>query len=575
MLFVMPKPIVSGLLTALLSLVAPLAAQTPNTLLIVADDFGVDALGLYGLTANTAPTPNIDALASTGVRFENAYACPTCSPTRACMLTGRYGFRTGVGFVLMQGQGGLAASETLLPEALASSGVTSALMGKWHLGTDMGPNTPTAEGFDVFTGTIGGSVQNYSQWIKIENGIASQSTAYVTTDTIDESLTFISQTTSPWFVQVSLHVPHTPYHAPPANLHTQNLTGLNPAVDTVAFFKAMVESMDTEIGRLLASIPAATLANTNIVFVGDNGTASDVVQPPFNPVRSKATIYQNGIRVPLIITGPAVSGPPRVEPALAHVVDLFPTIAALQGVTTSPEHGVDLTPLLQASGQPAPRQFVFTEQFSGATPMNANNDQEVILDGRFTLLRFRRPNGSIRQELYDLNSDPLQSTNLLQQALSTTAEAAYRDLWRELAILRGYAWQTSFGTNCSGGGISPVLTAQTAPMPGANLALQVTGLSPSVLATVGAIGFTDQLWNGMPLPVDLTPAGFTGCTLLIDPALTTIATPGATSASWSVTLPNNAAVIGQALFAQAFPLLIGANPAGVLATNAVEGIVGN
>jgi hypothetical protein len=292
-------------------------------------------------------------------------------------------------------------------------------------------------------------------------------------------------------------------------------------------------------------------------------------------MRSKATIYQNGIRVPLIITGPAVSGPPRVEPALAHVVDLFPTIAALQGVTTSPEHGVDLTPLLQASGQPAPRQFVFTEQFTGATPMSANNDQEVILDGRFTLLRFRRPNGSIRQELYDLNSDPLQSTNLLQQALSTTAEAAYRDLWRELAILRGYAWQTSFGTNCSGGGISPVLTAQAAPMPGANLALQVTGLSPSVLATVGAIGFTDQLWNGMPLPVDLTPAGFTGCTLLIDPALTTIATPGATSASWSVTLPNNAAVIGQALFAQAFPLLIGANPAGVLATNAVEGIVGN
>ena len=172
-------------------------------------------------------------------------------------------------------------------------------MGKWHLGSDLGPSTPTAEGFDVFTGTVGGAVMNYSQWLKIENGMPSQSTAYVTTDTVNESLTFISQTSSPWFVQVSLHAPHTPYHAPPANLHTQDLTGLDPAIHTVEFFKAMVESMDTEIGRLLASIPAATLANTNIIFVGDNGTSSGSVEPPFNSARSKGTIYQNGIRVPL------------------------------------------------------------------------------------------------------------------------------------------------------------------------------------------------------------------------------------------------------------------------------------
>ena len=571
----MHKPHISGIVTALASFATPLTAQTPNTLLIVADDFGIDALGLYGLASNPAPTPNIDALASTGVRFENAYACPTCSPTRACMMTGRYGFRTGVGFPLMQGEDGLAASETLLPEALATGGVTSALMGKWHLGSDLGPATPTAEGFDVFTGTIGGAVTNYSQWVKIENSVPSLSTAYVTTDTIDESLTFISQTSSPWFVQVSLHVPHTPYHAPPANLHTQNLAGLNPAIHTVEFFKAMVESMDTEIGRLLASIPAATLANTNIIFVGDNGTSGGSVEPPFNPARSKGTIYQNGIRVPLIFSGPAVSGSPRVEPSLAHVVDLFPTIAAMHGVSTSPEHGVDLTPLLQASGQPPARQFVFTEQFTGIAPMSVPNDQEVILDGRFTYLRFVRPNGTLRQELYDLDSSPLQTTNLLLQPLSAAATEAFRSLRRELAILRGYAWQSRFGAGCSGGGISPVLTAQSAPMPGANLTLAVTGLSPAVLTTVGAVGFTDQDWNGVPLPIDLTPAGFTGCTLHIDPALTVIANPAANTASWSVQLPNNSGIIGQALFAQAFPLLIGANPAGVLATNAVEGIVGN
>jgi arylsulfatase B len=571
----MHKPHIIGIVAALASFAAPLPSQSPNTLLIVADDFGVDALGLYGLATNPAPTPNIDALASAGVRFEHAYACPTCSPTRACMMTGRYGFRTGVGFPLMQGEGGLAAAETLLPEALATGGVTSALMGKWHLGSDLGPITPTAEGFDIFTGTVGGAVMNYSQWLKIENGMPSQSTAYVTTDTVNESLTFISQTSSPWFVQVSLHAPHTPYHAPPTNLHTQDLTGLDPAIHTVEFFKAMVESMDTEIGRLLASIPAATLANTNIIFVGDNGTSSGSVEPPFNSARSKGTIYQNGIRVPLIFSGPAVSGSPRVEPSLAHVVDLFPTIAAMHGLSTSPEHGVDLTPLLQASGQPPARDFVFTEQFTGTAAMSATNDQEVVLDGRFTYLRFVRPNGTIRQELYDLDIDPQQSANLLLQPLSATATDALRSLRRELAILRGYAWQTSFGAGCSGGGISPVLTAQSAPTPGAGLTLTVTGLSPAVLTTIGAVGFTDQDWNGIPLPINLTSAGFTGCTLHIDPALTVVANPAADTASWSVLLPNNSGIIGQALFAQAFPLLIGANPAGVLATNAVEGVVGN
>ncbi|MFT6078836.1 MAG: arylsulfatase B [Planctomycetota bacterium] len=564
-----------SLLASLTSVPAMALAQAPNTLLIIADDFGADAHGLYGLTSNPAPTPNIDALAAAGVRFENAYACPTCSPTRACLLTGSYGFRTGVGAPVPQGQSGLDAAETLLPEALSLAGVTSALMGKWHLGTDLGASTPTSEGFNVFTGTLGGAVQNYSQWPKVKNNTTSQSTAYVTTDTIDESLTFISQTATPWFVQVSLHAPHTPYHAPPANLHTQNLTGLDPNVDTIAFYKAMVESMDTEIGRLLGSIPAATLANTNIVFVGDNGTASGGVEQPFDPQRSKGTVYQNGIRVPLIFTGPAVSGPARVEPALAHVVDLFATLAMMQGVTTTPEHGVDLTPLLQAGGQTSPRAFVFTEQFNGTTAMATAGDQEVILDGRFTYLRLVRPNGSIRQQLFDLDNDPLQLSNLLQQPLSAMATEAYRDLWRELATLRGYAWHTTFGSGCSGGGISPALDALASPTPGANFTLQTTGLSGFELATIGAIGFTDQMWSGVPLPIDLTPAGFTGCTLLIDPALTFVATPTGTTSTWTVALPNIATLIGQPLFAQAFPLLVGANPASMLATNAVVGVIGN
>lgn len=570
----MHRPHIINLITMLALLSAPALAQTPNTLLIIADDFGVDALGIYGLNANTAPTPNIDSLASNGVRFENAYACPTCSPTRACMLTGRYGFRTGVGFPVSQGENGLDAAETLLPEALATAGVTSALLGKWHLGSDLGSATPTAEGFDLFTGTIGGAIPNYFQWLRVQNGSASQSTLYATTDAIDQSLAFISQAGAPWFVQVSLHVPHTPYHAPPSNLHTQNLAGLDPAIHEHEFFKAMVESMDTEIGRLLSSIPTATLANTNVIFVGDNGTSGGAVLPPFNPQRSKGSVYQNGIRVPLIISGPAVAGPPRVEPELAHVVDLFPTLATMQGVATTPDDGVDLTPLLQGVGRPPVRDFVFSEQFTGATPMSGNNDQEVIFDGRFSYLRFVRPNGLIRQELYDLSNDPLQTNNLIQQ-MSTEASEAFRNLSRELAILRGFAWQTQFGSGCSGGGITPTLIAITPPTLGTNMTLRAGNLSFAAIATVGAVGLTDQTWNGVPLPIDLSSVGLPGCSLLIDPALTTFATQNAANASWTIAIPNNAAVVGQALFAQAFPLVLGANPANAVATNAIEGIVGN
>ena len=567
-------------------LVPTLAAQTPaNTLLIVADDVGVDGIGCYGLGSSLPPTPNIDALAARGVRFTDATVCPTCSPTRASLLTGRHGFRTGVGVALGGTAAGLAASETLLPEILAPAGIRTGLFGKWHLGADLGPATPTAEGFAVFTGAMQGALPSYYQWPKVENGSTSQSTNYATTDTVDEALQFVAATGSqPWFVMVSFHAGHTPYQAPPAALHTQNLTGLDPSTSPLPFYLAMVQAMDTELGRLLASLPAATLANTNVVFLGDNGTAPGVVQPPFDPTRSKGTIYQGGVRVPLIAAGPGVGGPPRTEAALVHAVDLFATLAALQGVdartavpATTPLDGVPFTTLLSAAGNAGPRQFVYSQEFSGSTAMTANGDGELMRDARWTLLRFVRPNLTIREELYDLANDPWQDTDLLLQPLGIEATAAYDSLWRELARLRGYSWSAGFGNGCSSGGLSPTLgvVAGSSPTIGTTFDLRVSGLSTAVLATVGAIGFDATSWNGIPLPADLSSAGMPGCTLLLAPALTTVLTGTGTTAQLPISLPGSPAIVGQALFAQAFPLVASANPAGILATNGIEAIVGN
>ncbi len=556
----------------------PLAAQTPNVLLVVADDVGVDSIGCYGLGSNPPPTPAIDALAARGIRFANAQACPLCSPTRASVLTGRHCFRTGVGTALMNGPG-LAASEVLLPEILGPAGVQTALMGKWHLGTDLGALTPTAEGFGTFTGSLGGTLPSYYQWAKVENGVSATSTIYATTDAVDEALTFVAATAQPWFLMLSFNSGHSPYEAPPAALHTQNLAGLNPATMPIPFFKAMVQAMDNELNRFLTTLPPATLANTTVIFLGDNGTTSAVTQAPFIPQRSKGTIYQGGIRVPLIVAGPAVGGAPRVESALVHAVDLFATIASLQGAALPSNVTLDTisaTALLGAAGQPAPRTFSYSQRFAGSTAMAASGDTEMIRNGQFEVLRFVQAALTVREEMYDLTVDPWENTNLLLQPLSATASEAYRTLRRELAKLRGYAWSASYGTACSGGGLSPTLAVlgTSTPTIGTTFNLRVQGLSASVLATVGAIGFQNTTWNGSPLPVDLSTIGMTGCSLWVDPVLTTVLTQTLTTAAMPIVLPNSSSIIGAALFAQAFPLAANVNPAGILATGAIEAIVG-
>ena len=577
----MPHPIAA--LVSPFAVLAALAAQVPNVLLVVADDVGVDAITCYGLGSNPAPTPTIDALAARGVRFSQAQACPLCSPTRASLLTGRHAFRTGVGTALGSGNG-LAASEVLLPEILTPNGVQTALVGKWHLGNDQGSLTPTVEGFGSFTGAIGGTLNSYYAWPRVANGVSAQSTTYATTDNVNSALAFIAATQQPWFVMVSFNAGHSPYQAPPAALHTQNLTGLNPATTPIPFFRAMVQSLDTELGRLLASLPLATLNNTNVIVLGDNGTTGQVTEAPFTAAHAKNTVYQGGVRVPLIVAGPAVGGAPRVEPALVHVVDLFATIASLHGVNARAAvpaavvlDCVDATPLLLGAGQTPVRSYSYSQEFTGTAAMATSGDSEMMRSSQFTLLRFLGPNLTVREELYDLSADPFETNDLLLQPLSAAARAAYTALSREVARLRGYPWSASYGAGCSGAGLSPSLAvvAGSSPRIGTTFTLRASGLSAAVLATIGAVGFGNTTWGSLPLPFDLGAIGMTGCSLWLDPALTSVLVQTATTATLPIVLPNDPAIIGRALFAQAFPLAAGANAAGVLATGAIEAIVGS
>jgi arylsulfatase A-like enzyme len=579
------SPLVVCRLLSTIWLLPTIAAQAPdNLLLVIADDVGVDNIGCYGLGSAPPPTPTIDGLAARGVRFTDATACPTCSPSRASVLTGRHGFRTGIGRALPQTSPGLSPNEVLLPEILRPAGIRTALIGKWHLGNDLGPLTPTAEGFDVFTGALNAAVPSYYAWPKVENGSTSTSTVYATTDCVNEALQFVQTTTQPWFLLLSFNAAHTPYEAPPASLHSQSLGGLNPNTTPLPFYLAMVEAMDHELGRLLATLPAATVQRTNIVFLGDNGTAVGGVQPPFDPNRSKGTLYQGGVRVPLIVAGPAVSGPPRSEAGRVHAVDLFATLAALQGVDARAAvpanralDGVSFAPQLQVAGQPSPREFVYTQEFGGTTAMASSGDGELIRDEHFTLLRMVQPSGAIAEELYDLAADPWQNTNLLQQPLSSAVAARYTALRRALAQLRGYPWSAPFGSGCTSNALQPTLAVVngSAPVLGGTFTLRVQGLLPTVPATVLAIGLDASTWNGQPLPVSLDGIGMTGCELLLAPALTDAAVTTALGATFAIALPANASLAGRQLFTQAFPLAPAANPAGILATNGIEAVLGS
>ena len=353
--------------------------QPGNVLVLVADDLGVDQLRLYGQGSDFPPTPNLELLAASGVVFLNAWSEPTCSPTRAALMTGRHGLRTSIGIAIdpFADSFGLRASEVTLPEMLdlgTGARYAHALIGKWHLSPfSAGDLAPNQAGFGHFAGSLEGQITNYSSWRRVVDGVPATSTRYATSAAVDDALAWIDRQNSPWFCMVAFQAPHAPFHAPPSALHTQNLPSGPPRSscapmagnDPRPYYKAMVQALDTEIGRLLSSLPAREFARTTILFLADNGSDPCVAAPPTN--RAKGTLYQGGIHVPLIASGYRVER--GVSPALVTTSDLFATVAELAGVElaeTLPGHALDSISFVPSLAEPAlgMRRFAFAEVFT-------------------------------------------------------------------------------------------------------------------------------------------------------------------------------------------------------------------
>ena len=404
-----------------------------NILLIIADDFGVDSHSLYNPAAgSSAPTPRINALAATGVRFTQAYACPVCSPTRACLITGRHAFRTGVGDAVTAAAGNsLSLAELTLPEVIAQNsqlGIQSACFGKWHL--NAGTGTPAAPnsvgGWPHFAGSTGGALATYTNWTKVINGATSVSTQYATTDVVNDAVAWITARNNAnqrWFAWVAFNAPHTPFHNPPVNLHSY---GASPATNLLKY-RAAVEAMDTEIARLLLAVNTAT---TNIIFMGDNGTPAQVAQAPYDSTHAKDTLYEGGIRVPLIISGPDVTSGGRTSASLVHAVDLFSTMLDLAGVPLPASVTLDSQSLYSVlkNGSSGIRTRLYTDQFDQSASTTGGR---VLRDDRYKMIRLRTGT----DQFHDLFTDPAETTNLLANGIGTmtaTQQAHYYRLRFEL-----------------------------------------------------------------------------------------------------------------------------------------------
>ncbi|TRX71097.1 sulfatase-like hydrolase/transferase [Carboxylicivirga sp. M1479] len=267
------------------------ATNYPNILLIIADDMGLDATPGYSEGVQKPNMPNLDRLISLGITFDNAWAYPLCSPTRASILTGKYGSQTGV---LSVENAAISSDEISIQaylDANTSSNYAHAHFGKWHLSKFNQTSAPNDLGIGYFAGQMQGGLLDYHSWDLNINGTTEACNEYHTTKITELTIDWINQQTQPWFCWLAYSAPHTPFHYPPSEMHSQDE---NEGSD-LSMYLAMMESMDYQMGRLFDSMDETTLANTIILFIGDNGTEKAVLQAPYRGRKGKGSLYQGAI----------------------------------------------------------------------------------------------------------------------------------------------------------------------------------------------------------------------------------------------------------------------------------------
>ena len=394
----------------------------PNILLVIADDMGKDATPNFSEGMIKPNMPTLQSLVNSGITFDNFWSYPVCTPTRASILTGKYGINTHV----IEVGDPISTAETSLQSYINSNtnnDYATAIIGKWHLSNNA--TDPITMGIDYFAGIVNGGVEDYFNWNFNENGTASNSTTYTTTKLTDVAIDWVDDQTKPWFLWMAYNAPHTPFHLAPTDLHSQGNLPTDEAsinANPIPYYMSAIEAMDTELGRFLSNLSSEERANTVIIFIGDNGTPGKVAQNPYSRLTVKGTLYQGGVNVPMIVSGVNLSRLGERENALIHSTDLFATIANITGVSVSEIHNSkSFYPQLTSATNDG-RSFVYTEIVDGYAIRNTT----------YKLMKY--DNGD--EELYNLVLDPYENHNLIGTTLSAEASIEKENLISEAIAIR-------------------------------------------------------------------------------------------------------------------------------------------
>ena len=417
------------------------ASRRPNLILFFTDDHGYHDLGCQG--AHDLKTPNLDALAASGVRFTNWYSnAPMCAPSRASLLTGRYPIRAGVP---INGPS-LPASERTLAALVKSQGYSTGIAGKWHLGST--PATaPNARGFDRFFGFHSGCVDFYSHrfyWgeprrvnfhdLWRNGNEIFEDGQYLTELITHEAKEFIRlNQRNPFFLYLPYNAPHYPMHAPQKYL--KRFAGLDAERQTYA---AMVAAVDDGVGEILDTLQKAGLReNTMIFFASDNGATREAragrngrpaTAGSNSPLRGfKFSLFDGGIRVPAILSWPARIPPRQVVHQVGATMDILPTMLAAAGAPAPNDRTIDGRDVLSMAAQKAPSPHEALFWSSGGQLAVRKGKWKLVIDG---FDADGTPQGQEKQQganalfLSDLETDPGESRNLRPEQPALAEELA-------------------------------------------------------------------------------------------------------------------------------------------------------
>lgn len=410
---------------------ATAAPARPNIVYILADDLGYTDIACNG--SRYYETPNIDALASQGLRLTRYYQCPNCQPTRASLLSGQYGPRTGVYTVgnidrfdwwkrpmrPVDNAVKLPLDRVTFAESLRKAGYATALFGKWHLGSDP-EHHPSRRGFDEAIVSMGRHFR-FTTTPAVEHPEGQHLADFLT----DRAVDFMRRhRDGPFLLYLPHFAVHSPHEAKPELVaRFRNKPPVGGHRDPV--YAALIASVDESVGRVMRVLDELGIAdNTVVIFSSDNGgvggylreglkTAGDVTDNA--PLRSgKGSLYEGGIRAPLIVRWPGVTKPGASSDVPAAHVDLYPTFLELAGAVApaQPLDGESLVPVFRDPGAKLRRDAVFHHfpGYLGAGP-NAwrTTPAGAIHSGDWKLIEFFEDG---RLELYNLRDDVGETRNL-------------------------------------------------------------------------------------------------------------------------------------------------------------------